>query len=183
MEIDIDTIAKLVSPLIVAVFSLVLSRYIEAKPKLISYVVHASEFPLKDENINGVRTHGIVIRNIGKRTAKNIRIGHANLPHSYQIFPNVAHKVEDGANGSAEIVVPTLVPNEQVSVSYLYFPPLLWNQIVSYTKSDEGMAKEINIIPSPKWPQWRINLVWGLIFIGASTVIYWLLLAIVYWIP
>lgn len=183
MEIDIELIAKFISPLIVAVFSLFLGRYLEARPKLISYLVHASEFPLKEGNINGVRTHGVVIRNAGKRTANNVRIGHANVPHSYQMFPNVAHRVEDGGNGSAEIIIPTLVPNEQVSISYLYFPPMLWNQVVSYTKSDEGMAKEINVIPSPQWPQWRVNMVWSLVFIGASSVIYWLLLAIIHWVP
>lgn len=180
---EIETIAKLISPLVVAIFSFFLNRYLEAKPKLISYVVHASEFPPLNGSGSAVRTHGVVIRNAGKRTAHDVRIGHVVFPASYQIYPSVTHKVERGTNGSAEIVIPTLVPNEQVTLSYLYFPPLFWNQINSYTKSNEGMAKVINVIPSPQWPQWRINLLWGLVFIGASTVLYWIFLTLYYWVP
>ncbi|MXS79331.1 hypothetical protein ABF86_00760 [Nitrosomonas sp. GH22] len=153
LNIEIETIAKIVSPLLVAISSFFLSRYLETRPKLISYVVHASEFPPLNENSSAVRTHGVVIRNAGKRTAHNVRIGHVVFPASYQIYPSVTHKVGHSPSGSAEIVIPTLVSNEQVTLSYLYFPPLFWNQINSYTKSDEGMAKVINVIPSPQWPQ------------------------------
>src|SRR5690606_934747 len=89
-----------------------------------------------DRNSNAVRTHGIVLRNAGKRTAYNVRIGHVVATASYQMYPSVSHKVEQGPNGSSEIVIPTLVPNEQITLSYLYFAPLYWNQVNSYTKSD-----------------------------------------------
>ena len=37
--------------------------------------------------------------------------------------------------------MPTLVPNEQVTISYLYFPPTTWKQINGPVKSDEGLAR------------------------------------------
>lgn len=180
---DIEIIAKLLSPLIVAIVGAAAKRYFEARPKLISYLVHASAFPLQSKDIPTVHTHGIVIRNSGKKSAHNVRVGHAQLPQSYQIFPPVSHQIINGPNGSAEILIPILVPNEQVSISYLYFPPVTWNQINSYTKSDEGLAQIINVIPSPQLPRWLISLLWVLIFVGASSALYWVTLAIVYWVP
>jgi hypothetical protein len=74
--------------------------------------------------------------------------------------------------GGAEIVIPKLVPSEQVSISYLYFPPLLWSQIHAYTKSDEGFAKIINVLPTPQLPKWIANLIWLLVFIGVVSLLY-----------
>jgi hypothetical protein len=68
------------------------------------------------------------------------------------------------------------VPKEQVSITYLYFPPLLWNQVNSYTKSDEVLASVINVIPTPQPPRFVVVLVWLLMFVGASTLVYWAVL-------
>lgn len=166
-----------------AIFSIIAKRYLEGRPKLISYLVHASEFPLQNSEVKAVRTHSIVIRNAGKQSAHNVRVGHNHLPQSYQIYPAVAHEVNNSPCGASEIVFPTLVPNEQVSISYLYFPDIFWHQINTYTKSDEGMAKVVNIIPSPQLPKWKAGLLLTFMFVGASTILYWAVLAIYYWVP
>lgn len=176
MPFDLEVFAKLVSPLIAALVGAIVKRYFEAKPKLISYLVHSSAIPLNDDKNTLVHTHCIVVRNAGKKSAHNIRIGHNVLPKSFQIYPPVRYSVLEGSSGSAEILLPTLVPNEQVSITYLYFPPLLWNQVNAYTKSDEGLAKIINAIPTPQPPRVVILIVWLLMFLGASTLIYWAVL-------
>ena len=177
MLLDMDLIAKIVSPIFVAVIGAILKKYLEGRPRLIVYLVHASAHPLPNQNqgqqSGNVHTHSIVVRNAGKKSAHNVRVGHAFLPASYQIHPPVSHTVVSGQGGSAEIVIPVLVPNEQISISYLYFPPLVWNQIAAYTKSDEGMAKQIDVIPSPILSKPIITLLWALIFVGASTCTYW----------
>ncbi len=71
-----------------------------------------------------------------------------------------------------EIVIAKLVPEEQVTISYLYFPPLVFGEIHAYTKSDEGFAKILKALPTPQYPKWVSHLIWSLVFIGAIAVVY-----------
>lgn len=177
MDIDIDVVGKLLAPILTAIVGFFAKRHFEARPKLITYLVHASAIPLEDEKKTNVNTHSIVVRNSGKRTAHNVRIGHNFLP-AFQIHPQLAHEVVRGANNSAEIVIPTLVPGEQINISYLYFPPDVWSQVHSYCKSDEMAAKYINIIPAAQLNKLQLAAIWSLLFIGASTLVYWA----IYWL-
>lgn len=178
MDINIEVIGKILAPVLTAVLGFIGKKYFEARPKLITYLVHASAIPFRyvDNDVT-VNTHSIVVRNSGERTAHNVRIGHNFLP-AHQIFPQVSHEIIAGVNGSAEILVPTLVPREQVTISYLYFPPRLWSEVHSYCKCDEMAAKYINIVPSPQPGKHEEIIILGLIFVGASTLVYW----IIYWL-
>lgn len=177
MDIDIDVVGKLLAPILTAIVGFFVKIYFEARPKLITYLVHASAIPLEDEKNTNVNTHSIVVRNSGKRTAHNVRVGHNFLP-AFQIHPQLAHEVVRGSNNSAEIVIPTLVPGEQINISYLYFPPDVWSQVHSYCKSDEMVAKYINIIPTAQLNKLQLAAIWSLLFIGASTLVYWA----IYWL-
>ncbi len=44
------------------------------------------------------------------------------------------------------IVIPTLVPNEQTAISYLYHPPLIADQVNAGIKCDQGFAKAIPVL-------------------------------------
>lgn len=201
--IDTEMAVKVIAPLLVALIGGLLKRHFEAKAKLVTYLVHSASNPLPlprpvvtpsrwawlrklagNEPISAplqvgpqlpdsVHTHAIVVRNVGKKTAHNVRIGHAFFPPSYSIFPPTNHQVLRFAGYSGEIYIPTLVPQEQVTVSYLYFPPLLWNQVIGPTKCDEGLARAINAIPSTPWPKIATWTFWTMAFIGASSVLYW----------
>lgn len=151
-----------------------LSHWLERKPKLVSYLWHASAFQIRTPGKPDmkVHTHGIVIRNTGKKPATNIRVSHLTLPINYQVFPDVKHQVEELPNGGRDIVFPILVPGEQVSISYLYYPPLLWSQVHAGIKSDDGFAQELTVLPTPQLKGWQL---WGLrmlIIIGSLTVLY-----------
>jgi hypothetical protein len=177
MDINIDFIGKLVAPILTAIVGLIVKRYFEDRPKLITYLIHASAIPLGDEKNTNVNTHSVVVRNAGKKTAHNVRIGHNFLP-AFQIYPQLSHEVVRGAGNSAEIIIPTLVPGEQISISYLYFPPDLWSQVHSYCKSDEMTAKYINVIPAAQLNKFQLSLTWMLLFVGATTLVYWF----IYWL-
>ena len=172
MQIGLDAILKLASPVLTALIGWVSKQYLEARPNLVTYLVHASAIPLNDERETIVNTHSIVVRNVGKRTATNVRIGHNNLPPSFQVFPPIPYTVTKGHKDSAEILIPTMVPDEQISVSYLYFPGLTWHNVNSYTKADHGFAEIINNIPSKGPSKILVSLFWGFAFLGASTVLY-----------
>jgi hypothetical protein len=158
----------------------VLKKYTEARSRVVSFLGHVSALTLQDEQHTVVHTHSVVVRNAGRRAARNVRLTHGVLPPNVTIYPPVQHSIERNSDGSGEIVLPVLVPKEQVTVSYLYFPPLLWNQINNNTKSDEGFAKIINVMPVPRPSKGVIAAVWLLAFIGASFVLYWLVRLAIY---
>ena len=174
MKIDWGLVLKISVPL----FTLVLGRFLDLwfakKSKLIFYIGHASAFNLKGTNPpTQVHTHAVVIRNVGRVTAHNIRIGHNFLPENFQLYPSVPFDVQNIPNSTGkEIVIPTLVPNEQITVSYLYFPPITYDQINTYTKSDEGFAKTIQVVPTPLPAKWAVKTIWVLIFIGVVAILY-----------
>jgi hypothetical protein len=173
MNIDWDLVIKIGIPLVTLFLGRFLDQILTKRPKLISYLGHVSSFILNNpQNKTQVYTHAIVIRNAGREAANNVRIGHNFLPPDYQIFPSVPHSVVNPPTGGSEIVIEKLVPSEQLTISYLYFPPLTWDRINSYTKSDEGFAKILNVIPTPQPPRLVIALFWFFVFVGVVTLFY-----------
>jgi hypothetical protein len=193
LGVSLDSIFKLISPVLVAVAGWIWKWIVEGRPKLVVYMVNAASLPLPhdqsppgpnglaaDAQVAGptaLHTHSIVVRNTGKKPAHNVRLGHYVTPASYQLFPPVSFSVNptgDRAQGSGmEILLPTLVPGEQITISYLYLPTVTWNQIHSYYKCDEGMAIVKNVVPTPAQPKWFVASTLALVFVGASTIVYW----------
>jgi hypothetical protein len=173
MPFDLDLTVKIAVPLVAAVLGKYAERWLTRRPKLISYLGHASAFTLRGtEAVINVHTHAIIVRNAGRTATHNVRIGHYVLPDNFQLSPAIPHTVEKKEGNIAEIIIPILVPGEQITISYLYFPPLLYNQIHAYTKSDEGYAKILNVIPTPQYPKWMSRCIWALVFMGAVSLIY-----------
>ena len=112
-----------------------------------------------------------LLRNSGRRPATNVRLAHPYLP-DFNVFPSVGYRVENLPGGGREIVMPTLVPNEQVTISYLYFPPTTWKQINGPVKSDEGLARVLQVLPTEQYPMWFNRLAAGLILIGLIALVY-----------
>jgi len=172
---DSEQIFKLVSPVITLIIGALIKYYTEEKSKLVTYISHVSSFTLNDEQKSKVYAHSIIVRNNGSKSAKNIRICHNKFPEHVQVFPPVQYTIEKAnTEGAYEIVMPTLVPKEQVTISYLYFPPTTWDEINSYTKSDEGLAKVLNITPIEKPSKLIIYTSLLLMFIGATYLTYWI---------
>ena len=174
MNLDPEVIAKIAGPALSLIVGGVVKHYAEARSKVVSFIGHASAFTLQGENPVVIHTHSVVVRNAGRKAAKNVRLVHAVLPINITVYPPVLYSIERNPEGSGEIVIPVLVPKEQVTVSYLYFPPLLWNQINVNTKSEDGFAKIINVIPMPQPNRAVIAGIWALVFVGASFLFYWL---------
>jgi hypothetical protein len=49
--------------------------------------------------------------------------------------------------GRQDIVIPKLIPGEQVTISYLYFPPMTFDQVNDGIKCDQGFAQAIPVLP------------------------------------
>lgn len=159
----------------------IVARLFERRPRLIAYYGHVGEFRLEDKSnpgkFSGVHTHSIVIRNSGKVTANNVRVPHNPIPDNV-LVPHIsvnhdaAYKTESLPGGGNQLVFATLVPREQVTISYLYFPPLTFNLINGPVRSDEGMAKVITVLPQEQYPKWVQLLSALLLLVGAITLLY-----------
>lgn len=146
-------------------------------PRLVWYLGHSSAVELPANPgppptaAVTVHSHFVVIRNTGRRPARNVRLSHQYLPPGRTIWPAVNHEVQ-----GRDIVFPTLVPQQQVAVTYIYFPPVLWSGVNTICQSDEGLARAIKVIPTPQIPPVvRYTLVL-LAAIGAVFVVYGLVM-------
>ncbi|HCM41974.1 MAG TPA: hypothetical protein DIS66_01480 [Candidatus Omnitrophica bacterium] len=180
MKIDWAVIATIASPIIALFLGALLNRVIECKARLIAYFSHSAAFNLTGNSPVTVHTHGIVLKNTGKKPAVDVRIRHHTLPRDFRVYPVLEHRVENIPSGGAEIVFPTLVPNEQVSISYLYFPPLLYSQIHAGIRHSEGFATEVVALPTPQYPWWLQKTLWFLLTLGSISSLYLFWKAIVF---
>lgn len=204
MTTNWDLVSKLVFPVVTALMVAVIGKRLEYRPKLVTYLAHAAGFALppiegpaaaQQDGVEAapatvaaspgapgvqIHVHGVVVRNTGRKTAFNVRIGHSAKVHHYVLDPQVQHETKDAPNGGWEIIIPALVPNEQVLISYLYFPPVIWRQVNTYTKSDEGSARFLNVLPTPQPPRWQVVGFLAFFYLGVAGAVY-ALISIIQW--
>jgi len=152
----------------------VIVKRVEGKAELVSFWGHVSAFPMANPGQARfvIHTHDVVIRNVGKKAANNVRVSHQVLPEQFNINPSVPYTVEQLPGGQKDIVIPKLVPKQQIVISYLYYPPLTFDQINSGVRSDEGFAKPVEMELSEKPAAWVTALGGAGFLIGCLTVLY-----------
>jgi hypothetical protein len=174
----IETWAKMIAPIVSALLIAIFKWYTEGRPQVISYLVQSwgVTLPPSDDGTPGgtVHSHSIVVANTGRKTATGVRVTHGikqPLP-TYAIHPPIQYSIETNPEGYAQIVFPVLVPKQQVTISYLYFPPLFYNHILGNVVSNEGMAKILDIVPTPRPNRYVYLGTWAFALIGCSVVLY-----------
>ena len=173
MAIDWNVVATIASPVIALFVGVWVNRRFESRPMLISYFSHVSAFrytPPGGQPLQ-VNTHSLVLRNAGRQSATNIRLHHIMIPE-FNIWPTVVHNIETLPDGSKDIVIPTLVPGEEITVSYLYFPPVIVGQINAGIKCDQGFSNQITVLLQRQYPRWFNRTVITLFLVGVVTVCY-----------
>ncbi len=172
MEFNIALLVDLFWPVAILLLGVFVNRHFERRPKIVTFAGHVSSFNVRANPDYKIYTHSIVIRNAGGKTAENVRVGHWSLPPNFQVFPPTHHEVEEVDGGVNEIVIPQMVPNEQVSISYLYFQPITLDRIHAYVKSDQGFARQVPVLQVQQYPKWVYRVVGALAMIGVFTVAY-----------
>lgn len=178
---DLDAYIKLASP-VVAIALYVAGRLFQDKSKVISWMDLGASFTLGDPDADGSRlhTHRIVLKNTGRGSAKNLRLGHLYFPEKIDVTPAVQYTITKNPDGHVELLFPTLVPGESITVSYLYFAPRIAAEINTYAKSDEGAVRIVTALPTPLPSMKVVRLLQFLAFTGACFLIYWLLRLSIY---
>lgn len=173
MAIDWNAVATIAAPVITLFLGVWVNRRFESRPVLISYFSHVSAFrysPPAGQPM-GINTHSVVLRNTGRKSATGIRIHHNTLP-DFNIWPTVVHTVETLPDGTKDIVIPALVPGEQITISYLYFHPVTVDQINAGIKSDQGFSQQIAVLLQRQFPRW-VRVVVGILMVtGLVSIVY-----------
>lgn len=175
MVIDWNAIATIAVPVITLFLGVWVNRRFESRPVLISYFSHVSAFryspPGGGVQQFGINTHSVVLRNTGSKSATNIRIHHNTLP-DFNIWPTIVHTIETLPDGTKDIVIPMLVPGEQITISYLYFHPITYDQINAGIKSDQGFSQQIAVLLQRQYSRWISLLVGTLMVVGLVAILY-----------
>ena len=170
--IDWPVLTNIAMPIIALFVGAGIDRLLERRARVVSYLGHVSGIRLtRDDGPIVVNTHSVVLRNAGRKTATNVRLGHQVLP-DFQLFPDIEYSVRELPGGQKEIVIPSLIPRKEVTVTYLYFPPLTWEQINTHLETDDGPIRVIRVLPTVQIPRWLKIVLWGLITYGAIALIY-----------
>jgi len=180
MTIDWQVVATIAAPIIALFVGAWIEQYVRKKPKIVAYVGHVADFRLRrDEGITPIYTHSLVIRSTGREAATNVRVGHYSMPPDYHIFPAIQHEVRDVPDTGQEILIPTLIPEEQITISYLYFTPVTTDRIHSYLKHDHGFAKVISVIMQQQFAPWVGKAVLAFAVVGIVALPY--ALFVIFW--
>jgi len=174
--IDWVVVGSVVGPMAGAVVGAFAARAFERRVRLVAYLGHASAFRIQGPPEIRLHTHQYVIRNAGKQTATNVRVGHNDVRVDYNIYPDVPFTVETLPGGTKEIVISRLLAGEQVTLSYLYYPPVVYSQVNTYIKSDQGYAKVVTVLPQQQYPKWFGISAFLFMLLGMITVLYLLVL-------
>lgn len=149
------------------------NRRFESHPALYSYFGHVSAFkytPPGGKQID-VYTHSVVVSNQGRRPATNVRLNHNVLP-DFTISPTAVYSIQTLPDGTRDILIPAIVPGEALTISYLYFPPVTWDQVNAGIKFDEGFAHQIPVLLQRQYPRWVTTTLTLLALVGLVAVLY-----------
>src|SRR5712692_7573779 len=173
VAINWGVVATIAAPIIALFVGVWVNRRFESRPVLISYFGHVSAFRVIPPNGAPVfvNTHSVVLRNAGRRSATNVRVRHNVLP-DFNIWPALQQHVEDLPGGGREIIIPTLVPGEEVTISYLYFAPVTFAQINAGIRSDQGFAHPIPVLLQRQYPKWFNFIAAALMLLGLISGVY-----------
>jgi hypothetical protein len=172
MNVNWQLLATLTAPVI----AWTLGRVSGRGSKLVTYYGHVGAFQMQREPPNvpmNVHTHDVVIRNVGHKPATNVRVTHRFLP-DYNILPPVPHTVVDVPGGGRDIIIERMVPGEQVTLAYLYFPPVTFMEVTTGVKSDDGFAQVVPVLLGRQYPRAVRFGATALMGVGVIAILYML---------
>jgi hypothetical protein len=171
--IEWSLVARIVEGTALLLIGAWVNRRFESRPVLYSYFGHVAAFkytPPGGQQID-IYTHSVVVSNQGRRPATNVRLNHRVLP-DFNIYPTAAYSIQPMPDGTSDIVIPSIVPGEALTISYLYFPPVTWNQVNAGIKFDEGFARQIPMLLQRQYRRWVTVVSVGLALVGLVAVVY-----------
>lgn len=164
MATDWMLVATVATPVACLFLGAWLQRVSEKKVKLAAFYAHANQFQAQPTSgvAYRVHSHSVVVRNAGGLPATNVRIphlalpGHDGTPGGYDMWRPRQHTVAPLRGGGAEILIPVLEPGGETTITYLYFPPLVFGQIHLPISCDQGGATHLNMQLRLQPARWEV---------------------------
>lgn len=185
MTINWIIFSAIAGPIFAAVLGAFFHWRFTRGPRIVIYFGHTSAFTIHSDQSNSAapftfHTHTLIIRNLGRAAANNVRVGHLIWPDYFDVQPPTQHRVEDvPKSNTKEIVIDKMVPRDEVHISYLYDPQLTWHQIHSSVKSDEGGATGWRVGLQRVFPKWFNAMSLAFYVIGIVAVLYVIVIAFI----
>ncbi len=183
MAIDGALLWGIIEKVAIAIAGYATAYLLEKRTKLVVYFGHVAAFRVTppQQHPMAVHTHSLVLRNGGRSPATGVRIPHrvSLAPGEnvhFAVEPNIPYSTTPLPGGGTEIKIDVLVPKQQVTVSYLYFPPLLFSQIHDQITCDQMIARVINVLPTYQFPRWASITTSFLLVVGSIATIYMLVI-------
>ena len=171
--VDWQLVVTVAAPILTLFVGVWVNRRFENRPVLLYHWGHVSSFnyPQGNGTTGIINTHSVVIRNVGRRAATNVRLSHTLLP-DFNIWPPVEYELKDVPNSAKDIVLPTVIPNQHLTISYLYFPPVTYANVNAGVKCNEGFAIEIPVLLQRQYPNWFSYSAAALMIVGMVSLAY-----------
>ncbi len=146
------------------------------RARLEAFFTHGAAHPIVGSQ-GYIHTHSLVVRNAGSQSATGVRISHAFMPPNtdIQMFPDRPSTSTQFGQGGSEIQLDRLRPKEQVTLSYLYPGPTLFNQFGTQVKFDDGLGRFFEIQQVRVFPPWVRGVVLFLVTAGFCFSLYMVL--------
>jgi hypothetical protein len=166
-------LVQIATPVLALFLGAILNKIIERRPRLIAFIGHASAHVIRGDGDQvekelRVFTHSTVLKNNGRLAARNVVVKHGVFPLSFDVYPPTNYQKVTLPDGSIDIVFPVMSPKEEVTLSYLYYPPVTFDKVSKGIKSDEGPVKILSVVSVHPWPKMLsrgiiIFSVWGIV--------------------
>jgi hypothetical protein len=182
--IDWGIVAEILKVVLGVSVGVVATYVLERRVRLIAYFGHIAEFNVAidpTKPAGRIHTHNLIIENQGRATAHNVKVSQAYATNNIHVRPDIPYSKNTLPGGGEELVFDRLSPKEQIYISYLYVPPLLWHQFQHRVTCDETVGRFVPMQLNPVLTPLKRNLIIGLFFLGFVAAIY-LLLTFAIWL-
>lgn len=172
MEIDLNLVSEILKIAGTGIVTLIVARVVERRPRLVAYYGHVAAHSVEGDPPFDVGAHSVIVRNLGRLPAHNVKIAHGTLPPNVTMYPRVEYLREPVPGSGDNIVFPVLAPGQQVTISYLYTAPLMYSQVTGEIRCDEGMAKILTVLLTRQFRPWQNAFFAYLMLAGLLATVY-----------
>jgi hypothetical protein len=182
--LDWNLIAIYSSPILSGIILFLIKKHYEGEVRLVASYIHASAVPISNstnEKPTSVGVHVLVLKNQGKLSATDVRLGHNFLP-AFSIYPSTDYTTKKLDDHSYEIIIKIIVPKEQLTITYVYdCEQITIDRINTYIKHATGFAEKIyNVLYIKPLSFLKKTIILALLFIGIATMIYGIIYLIIF---
>lgn len=165
---------------LLAVVTALVGRWLTARGRLVWAVSHQHWYRMPRLDQDGtfpVITQQIWFQNVGRAAIDAVEIVLNWRPQHFEIWSPRQFETSTLADGRFVLQIPSLAGQEHFTISMIDTVREL--PAVINVRSKAGVARELPMAPQRIWPTWFLVLGWVVLFVGAVTVGYLLLQAII----